>query len=130
MKYNFVIPGNPVPYAAPRCNRRVFYDVRHKEKDDARHSIRSQFSGSIIHGPVKLRFAFYMPIPKSASKSAKVSMASGLIPHTTKPDVSNLLKLYEDILKDIVIIDDACVVDLKGSKVYSEDPRIEVTVIY
>jgi Holliday junction resolvase RusA-like endonuclease len=71
-----------------------------------------------------------MPIPKSSSKSSKESMASGLIPHVKKPDVSNLIKFAEDILKEIVIIDDNIVTKIVASKLYSDDPRTEITVSY
>jgi Holliday junction resolvase RusA-like endonuclease len=106
------------------------YDVRHKEKDDARRSIRNQYSDNIIHGSVKLKFVFYMAIPKSSSKSAKESMALGNIPHLKKPDVSNLIKFAEDILKEIVLIDDSIVTKIVASKQYSEDPRTEITITF
>ena len=130
MEYKLTIPGTPTPYSAPRFNKFKVYDVRYKEKDDARRSIRTQFDQPIIHGSVKLKFVFYMPIPKSNAKSTQQSMAIGLIPHTKKPDVSNLVKFAEDILKEIVIIDDSIVTKIIASKKYSEDPRTEITVTF
>ncbi|MEC0960201.1 RusA family crossover junction endodeoxyribonuclease, partial [Bacillus atrophaeus] len=47
----------------------------------------------------------------------------------TKPDVDNDVKGVKDALNHFIYKDDSQEVDLKVSKFYSEDPRMEVMII-
>lgn len=122
------IPGNPVPWSAPMFSKFKVYDKRCKEKDDARKAIRAQFSQGLIAYPVKIKFQFYMPIPKSTSKAAKEAMIHHLIPHVKKPDLTNLVKFAEDMLKGIVLVDDNLVTKIIAMKCYSEEPKTVMTI--
>ena len=104
------------------------YDKRCKEKDSARNVLREQYKGALIACAVKIKFQFYMPIPKSTAKAAIEPMERGLIPHVKKPDVSNLVKFAEDMLKGIVLVDDNLVTKIVAYKIYSREPRTLITI--
>ncbi|MCY8507703.1 RusA family crossover junction endodeoxyribonuclease, partial [Bacillus atrophaeus] len=72
----------------------------------------------------------FRPMPKkvSNSKKKKESAEKGLLRPTTKPDVDNYVKGVKDALNHLIYKDDSQVVDLKVSKFYSEEPRVEVII--
>ena len=67
-------------------------------------------------------------IPKSTSRSAKEAMIHNMIPHVKKPDLSNLVKFAEDMLKGIVLIDDNLVTKIIAMKCYSVEPKTVMTI--
>lgn len=96
-------------------------------------------------GPVELKLAAYMPIPKSWSQKKRAEAEAGRLWPVVKPDGSNIQKLCEDAIlpphigkKDratfpaallrVVIADDAQIVKWQGWKLYSTDPRVVVEV--
>lgn len=81
-----------------------------------------------FEGPLSVSLRFRMPIPASATKRVKSSMAAGDIPPTTKPDLSNLLKAIEDGMNKIVFVDDAQIVRAFVTKIYAEHPGVDVRV--
>lgn len=70
----------------------------------------------------------YRQMPKSVSnsKKKKEKAEKGLLRPTTKPDVDNYVKGVKDALNHLIYKDDSQVVDLKVSKFYSEEPRVEI----
>lgn len=66
---------------------------------------------------------FYMPMPSSWSQKKKQQMDGE--PHQQRPDVDNLLKAFLDALCD----DDSFVWDVRSRKLWSSQPRIEVTIL-
>lgn len=123
-----LIPGPPTPWSAPMFSKFKVYDKRCREKDDARRSLRTQYQAGLITYPVKIKFQFYMPIPKSTSRAAKEAMIHNMIPHVKKPDLSNLVKFAEDMLKGIVLIDDNLVTKIIAMKCYSIEPKTVMTI--
>ena len=68
-----------------------------------------------------------MPIPKSMSRKERDIAEKGNLKHLKKPDVDNLIKLYLDVLSELVFEDDNCVSIGQAIKIYSQSPK---TVIY
>jgi len=59
-------------------------------------------------GPVRLECTFVFAAPKSWPKRKRALVAGGLlVPHTARPDTSNLVKLVEDALTGVLYRDDA-----------------------
>ena len=65
-----------------------------------------------------------------ASKIETILAELGYIRPISKPDWDNLGKTYSDMLTDVLILDDAHVVDGRCSKYYSLHPRIEMDIKY
>lgn len=80
------------------------------------------------NAPLSLDAVFYMPIPKSANKGLRERMASERMMHTKKPDTDNMLKSVLDGCNGIAYKDDNQIAQIRAMKVYSENPRIDVTI--
>lgn len=73
-----------------------------------------------LDGPLWLDIAFYLPRPKSRKKEKYVA---------TKPDLDNLAKAVMDALSDAEVWrDDALVVQLTASKIYSNKTGCKVVI--
>lgn len=70
----------------------------------------------------------YFEIPKSWPKWKRELAVAGQVAPTTKPDLDNIEKAVKDALNDIVWGDDCQVIKSEKTKLYSEEPRIEVIV--
>ena len=80
------------------------------------------------NAPLSLDAIFYMPIPKSANKGLRERMASERMMHTKKPDTDNMLKSVLDGCNGIAYKDDNQIAQIRATKFYSENPRVEVTI--
>lgn len=116
--------GKPVPWAAPRVSGRRFYSPKHEDKKYAQWQIKAQYRDDPIHAPVFLESIFLMPIPAGTSSIKRRQMLSHIIHPMKKPDCTNMLKFYEDCLKQIVISDDDNVIGGVYWKKYSETPGV------
>lgn len=81
-------------------------------------------------GPVLMTVRAVFPIPPSWAAWKREAAADGLIWHTAKPDLDNIIKLVKDALPGIAYDDDAQVVGYPGEpiKLYGSDPGITVTL--
>lgn len=126
-----IIPGNPIPQARMKHSSRggfvKTYDPRAKEKSAIRFILSQyqQVEEAFLHP--RICFLFHMPVPKGIRKRDQELYDSGILKHTKKPDVDNLVKLYLDCLDGIVIHGDQKVSLGACIKVYSSEPK---TVIY
>ncbi len=74
--------------------------------------------------PICVNVVFGMPIPKSIPKSRQDAMAQGIIRHTKRPDIDNLIKSVLDALNGVAWVDDSQIVRLSASKEYSSEPYV------
>jgi Holliday junction resolvase RusA-like endonuclease len=81
-----------------------------------------------LDGPLVVNVIMFMPIPKSWSKRDRTAALSGELRPTGKPDWDNGAKVT-DALNEIVWRDDSQIVDGRVVKVYSDRPRLVVTVL-
>jgi len=102
------------------------------EEGRAMLQIQNQTNGlPMICGPVRMKLAFIMPIPKSEPKKNMFAMLKGIIKHTKKPDLDNLEKFIKDCMNGIVWKDDCQVVEVHKVKVYETEqlqPRTMIQV--
>lgn len=77
---------------------------------------------------VSMRITLHMPVPISWSKKDRALALDGRMPHTSKPDCSNVQKSVEDALNGIVYVDDSQIVDVRVVKQYSSRSRMCVAV--
>lgn len=89
-------------------------------------TLRNQYREEPIKDAVKIMYQFFLPIPKRCSKKKKKELLEWK--HTSKPDVSNLVKFAEDCLKKIIIEDDNQVWAFQAVKQYDEKPRTLIWV--
>lgn len=120
------ILGNPIPLARPRFARgRVFDSQRLVKLNVTNHLIDQHGDREKFRGPVHMEVSFFMPIPV-CSKAKKLEFENRL--HKQRPDFSNLLKFIEDAALEVLYHDDCIISSVCGSKMYSVEPRTELTI--
>jgi len=68
--------------------------------------------------------SIFLRVPQSWSqKKQREALEEKIIP-TSKPDASNILKLVEDAMRDVVIYDDKQISDLHIWRRFSDRPRV------
>lgn len=78
---------------------------------------------------ILLHLHIFRSIPKGFSKKKHEDALKGLVRPITKPDCSNYLKGVEDALNKVLWKDDSLIVSETVNKFYSDQPRIELTVL-
>ena len=125
--------GDPVPKKRARTfnhhGKIVTWDSQDKLKEGYKWQVRAQYREEPITSPVILDIVFLMPIPKSTSKVKQRAMLNGTLHHMCRPDVDNLQKFVLDVLNDVVLKDDAQVVEIHAKKVYSSKSGTVVRII-
>lgn len=137
----FSINGKPIPYARARAGRNGFYNPKAKEEQKYKNEFKHQLTQEsydrlkeLMKDEESLYFVevygdFYVPIPKSDSKSLKELKLNQIIrPIIRNGDIDNYMKLVLDALHDVVYTDDKRVTSIKANKYYSDNPRSEITV--
>jgi len=130
--FQFEILGNPIPQKQTRyCNKNGkswMFDPSQKDKERIQWNIKPFAPTEPLLGPVELTIAFFMPIPKSASKALRLQMLNRVVLPNKKPDEDNLAYLVTNALKRIVYEDDKQICAKHVYKFYSDKPRTVIQV--
>jgi Holliday junction resolvase RusA-like endonuclease len=131
----FVITGNPMGKQRPRFKRSGAYVSTYTPKPTVdyenwvRLSYKQQCSQFFDKGtPLSVKIVAMFSIPKSTSKKKMQKMIDGEITPTKKPDTDNIAKIICDSLNGIAYYDDSQIVNLSVTKIYSENPKVEVEI--
>jgi Holliday junction resolvase RusA-like endonuclease len=131
----FTVYGEPVAQGRPRFTT---INGHVKAYDPAKSRDYKQYvklvasdhkPEKLLEGAIALHLNIYRSIPKSFSKKKQKQAEDGELRPTTKPDVDNFLKAIKDAMKGIIWRDDSQVVSVIVNKWYSENPRVEITII-
>lgn len=124
------IYGDPIPWKRPGLNKRTgaVYDQQAKEKEQCRWQISAQKPTKPYPTPLEVNVVFYMKIPVSTSKAKTQQMLQGKINHMIKPDVDNCCKYILDCMTGLIYEDDAQIVKLTATKLYTDAPRTVVHI--
>lgn len=76
---------------------------------------------------IVLHCRVFRPIPASTPKKLAPLMLSDHLRPTTRPDADNYLKLACDALNKLAWDDDSQIVDMRCEKLYSNEPRLEIS---
>jgi Holliday junction resolvase RusA-like endonuclease len=140
---HIVLLGKPTPYnamlAAPSqvwdpVQKRFktlqrFYNPNAKKIEAEKWKIKLAYRGRPYDGKVHIEFGFYFK-PSSRIKAAQRDKMYGQ-EHAEKPDIDNLIKFYNDLLKGIVFTDDKKVTRLIDPvKRWAREPKTEIFVYY
>ena len=131
----FVVPGEPKKKARPRVYRTKNGITRAiTPKDTVSYENFVKWCFANIEGTKKLKGALrmdviaYHSIPKSTSKKNRQDMLTGKKLHTKRGDVDNIFKIIADALNGIAYDDDGQIAEAYIKKMYSDNPRVEVTI--
>ncbi len=118
----------PLPWKAPYVGSRGAFSPRTEVANIIKRQIASDYKGEVLQDSIGVDLIFYMPIPKATSQKKRALMISGELRPKSTPDRTNMAKLYEDILQDIVYTNDSLIADGRVAKYYGEVPRIEIKI--
>ena len=121
-----IIEGKPLAQKRHKFGRGFVYDPSKKDKQRIIPFIRQKIGSFLTSDHVSVALAFYMPIPKSYSKKKKEILSLEDTPHTKKPDIDNMMKLYFDCFD----FDDKIIYETRARKIYSPNPRVEIIIDY
>lgn len=125
----YIVFGDPIPLARARMGKYGVWDSQKAIKHSCAMQIEDQHKGlSFFKGPLQMDLIFYMPIPKSKSKTKQENLRNSW--HYIKPDSSNIIKFYEDIAIGILYQDDATICKINSEKRYDDGqgPRTEIII--
>ena len=126
---SITIPGPPTGKQRARSGKGHHYTpkktVEYEKKVATLATLAMKGTPPFI-GPVKSYLVAYWPIPSSWPKTKKTMAVEGVI-RPGKPDADNIEKIIFDACSNVVFIDDKQIVEWGGKKLYSINPRIEVT---
>lgn len=119
--------GKPIPWVRPRRKGNKYYDPQVKKKIEKQWELKSQIKCLYKNSdPLKVTIEFHMPIPKSWTKLKKQRSINK--PHSSRPDIDNLLKFMNDSLNSILWKDDALIYEVHIRKFYSDEPKTKLWV--
>jgi Holliday junction resolvase RusA-like endonuclease len=132
----FSIPGEPVAKGRPRAttingSARMYTPKKTGVYEGRAALFASQAMAGrpLMDGPLALSFTAVFQVPKSWSIKRKTANRIKAEYVTKKPDVDNLAKIIGDALNGVTWTDDSQVVELRScTKVYGDEPRVEVTI--
>lgn len=131
----FSLNGEPRGKGRPRVDTRGAFPRIHTDSKTAKYersvakAAMAQMVGRApLQGPLSVSLRFRMPIAKSATKRAKAAMAAGEIAHQGRPDLDNMAKAIFDALNGVVFVDDSQIVRSFCTKLYAEQPGVDVRV--
>jgi len=114
----YEVLGRPVPLARHRHAGKICYDPQRAVKRAVVDTFRATFKGVVpVANPFMLELHYYMPIPSSCSvKKAKEMVGTA---HSSKPDLSNLIKFTEDVFNGVIWEDDSLVWKISAKKTWA-----------
>lgn len=79
-----------------------------------------------LDGCLIMQMTFHTPIPRSWSKKRSKSVLGK--PNKSRPDLDNYVKMYADVMNNLIYDDDNQITHLWCEKLYSDKPRVEITI--
>ena len=135
MEITFTVYGDPKALKRHRTFRKGnivgSYDPSRVDKADFLAQAIEHKPPKPLDEPVSLSVAAFFARPKSHYRTGKFKGALRKdIPeyHTKRPDFDNILKLIADALNGVFWKDDSVIVWVQMVKLYSDCPRVEVTI--
>jgi len=131
-----VIPGEPIGKSRPKFNGqigRAYTPAKTKSYEKMVKAIYLQAYGNACFSkdvPLDMRIVAYMEVPKSDSLKKRTQKLIGAIRPTKRPDWDNIGKIVSDALNHVAYHDDAQIVDTQVRKFYSDNPRVEITILH
>lgn len=147
-RVHFVVPGNPVGKGRPIMSRRngqlravTPAKTRAYEATVATYAKEAMQGHPPFQGACALSIVAYMAIPKSWPKWKRRAAMAGKLHPTSKPDWDNIGKTTDAIggkpkrgkrpaVPGIVWSDDAHITQARVVKLYSAEPRVEISVVH
>lgn len=127
--HRYTISGNPIPLKRPRVTRNGTYNPQKDEQERVRYELLAQRDHDVINKPVAITMTFTFSVPRSYHKRKRQWLLEH--EHVYRPDLSNLIKFYEDAMLGILVRDDSIISHIHAHKQYGQtaSTRIEIKEI-
>ena len=131
MQLKFEVYGLPQGKGAARHSQKGFTYTPTK----TRHYMSEVKNAALQAGatpltcPCSIFIRAFFPIPQSYNKKLQASIREGKVYYSKKPDTDNIGKI-KDALNLIAFADDSQVWNEHIIKLYSDRPRLEITIFY
>ncbi len=132
----FVVNGDPIGKHRHRSMvlpNGTIHNYNSKKNTDYEKLValeyKKQCPGIYFSNELSVYINAYFGIPKSWSKKKRELALEGILRPNTKPDCDNISKIVLDSLNKVAFDDDKQVTDLSVHKYYSDEPRVEVTIL-
>jgi len=133
-RLSFTVPGEPKGKGRPRFTKQGHaYTPDQTRSYEALVRLKAKIAMGGIEpfaGACALAVVAHHKAPKRVGKERRKGMADGTIKPTKRPDIDNIVKIIADGCNGIVWRDDAQVTEARIIKRYSDDPRVEVSVVH
>lgn len=106
-----------------RMGGKKMFDSQKKEKLVMGIELARQHHNRPLYtGPLHLDVRFYFPYPQRRSKNPSFY-------HYGRPDLSNLIKLVEDVAQGVLYGDDCLIASICAVKLYAKEGRTEFSLL-
>lgn len=133
---NFRVDGLPVPKGRPKFTSMGGFVRAYTPKQTLHYEVLVKKAAQeamglteVLETPVGVYLYFRLPIPTSYSKKRKETCVTGIEKPIKKPDLDNLAKSILDGMNGVIYKDDAQIVSLHLTKVYSTGPSVDILVM-
>lgn len=123
---SFTFKAKPISWKRAMYYKNRYIDLQKREKRLVKAEAIKQYSSKLLLFPAKtpiamsMHFWFEYPMYLSGFKGDRQF-------HRGVPDLSNLIKFYEDALKGIVYDDDRQISNISAFKGYDEEYRVDIS---
>lgn len=127
------IKGKPLGKGRPRLGRYSTYTPEktknYEEYVKLCYMNKYNIKQTPTEKPLKAKITAFFEVPTSYSKKKKKELIGQ--PHTTRPDIDNIVKIILDSLNGLAYKDDNQIAKLEVEKVYGEEAKVvlEITEI-
>lgn len=131
MTVSFVIPMKPSGKERPRlANGVVYTPAKTKAYENFIKGCYIEQCGDVSFGDrsIRMNITAYVPVLTKFRKTEKIAALNGELKPTAKPDADNILKAILDALNELAYDDDRYIYQISVERIYSDDPRTEVTI--
>ena len=131
---HIVLRGQPRAWKRPERDRRSGRIFTAADDDFFHGLLRSEAARAMagldpIEGAIELSLLAVFQIAKSWPKWKRLQAEAGLLPHTSRPDLDNIIKGIKDTCGAVCYRDDAAISNYGAcSKIYGLQPRLEIVV--
>ena len=121
------ILDRPLPLARARQGKNTFYYPQAKERELVQWQMKAQHRIGPLKGAIAVGWYFYFEPAKSTPAKKRELMLAGEIQPTGVPDLSNLIKFYEDAGNGILWEDDSQITTYTISrKLYGTENKVVI----